>query len=90
MSCGGKARGGGGWEIVGGRQSGGGGLVRGGPWYSVSGARGGVGAGGGVGGVDAGSGRCQYASSGTPVGELTFTDGTAEGGRRLQWRGLPF
>src|SRR4051812_35888445 len=32
MSCGGSARGGGGWEIVGGRQSAGGGSVRGGPW----------------------------------------------------------
>ena len=33
--------------------------------------------------VESGSGRCQYASSsGTPVGEFTFTDGTAEGGRR--------
>lgn len=34
-----------------------------------------------------GSGRCQYASSGTPVGVVTFTDGTAAGGRLRQRRG---
>ncbi len=79
-------RGGGGWEIVGGRHCAAGGLVRGGPEYSGSGA---LGCGGGPVGVASAAGRCQYASSwsGAPVGELTFTDGTAVGGGRPQGSG---
>jgi hypothetical protein len=67
-------RGGGGCDTIGGRQLPGGRFVRGGPAYFGPGS----GAGGSAGGAS-GSGRCQYASSGTPVEALTFTDGTAGG-----------
>jgi len=86
MSCAGMLRGAGGWAIVGGRQCGDGGGVRGGPEYSVPGRGAGF-AGSGVAPAELGSGRCQYASSGTPVGVVTFTDGTAAGGRLPQRRG---
>src|ERR687889_771098 len=80
------SRGGGGSATTGGCPWGGGGSVRGGPVY--------VGSGGACGGSCraasyASSGRCQYASS-PPVGLLTFTDGTATGGRRARRRGIPF
>src|ERR1700761_8903547 len=73
--CVGMLRGGGSRDTIGGRQPGGGGLVLGGPAYV------GPGCGVGVVGLDAsaGSGLCQYSSSGTPVEALTFTDGTAGG-----------
>jgi hypothetical protein len=87
MSCAGIDRGAGGWAITGGRQFAGGGSACGGPLYAGSGRRGGVAyRDGPASGSE--SGRCQYASSsGTPVGTLTFTDGTAEGRRRRGRRG---
>jgi hypothetical protein len=86
MSCAGMVRGGGGCATVGGRQVGGGGSERGGPAYGGSAGCAGFGATGRYGSASP-SGRFQYSSSGTPVGVLTFTDGTASGGRRAWRRG---
>src|SRR3954452_1216450 len=86
--CAGIDRGGGGFGTTGVRQLAGGGAVRGGPVYS------GVPPAAGVepAGLDAsfpGSGRCQYASSsGTPLGAVTFTDGTAGGSWRRGGAGI--
>jgi hypothetical protein len=72
-------RGGGGCWMIGGRQFPAGGSVRGGPEYCGVAGPAGVG-GPGRGASGSASGRCQYASSsGTPLGALTFTDGTADG-----------
>ena len=88
MSCSGIDRGGGGCGTTGGCQFAGGGSARGGPAYVGPGPGAGA-AGGGWNASGSDSGRCQYASSsGTPVEELTFTDGTAEGRRRRGRRGL--
>lgn len=88
MSCSGIDRGGGGCGTTGGRQVAGGGSARGGPAYVGPGPGAGA-AGGGRNASGSDSGRCQYASSsGTPVEELTFTDGTAEARRRRGRRGL--